>query len=148
MLRHLALVAALSLAAIACSSSAEDDAAPSCSFVGSYNVTATEEAGGTCGAAGNPTYTISDLGDGTYGLEVPGLQGGCIIEDIGNCKGQGKCDLKLLDATDPANATGGVSFAWTFSRDGFTGSNSLVLPPAKTLPDGCTSRYALTATRL
>lgn len=147
MIRRVIPAVALSPLALACSSST-DDAGPDCQIVGSYNVTITEEAGGTCGPGGNPTYTISDRGDGTYALEVPGLQGGCVLEDIGQCKAQGKCDLTLLDAADPANATGGVSLSWTFTEAGFTGSNSLVLPPAKSLPEGCTSRYSLAASRL
>jgi hypothetical protein len=145
MLRHLVLVAALS--AVACSSSSEDDSADACPIVGTYDVALTQEAGGTCGDGGQATYTISRNGAG-YALEVPGLQGACSLEDIGGCRAQGKCDIVLTDATDPANAVGGVSFAWTFSASGFTGVNTLVLPAAKSMPDGCQSRYALTATRL
>lgn len=147
-MRIVLAAAALSLVAVACSSSSDDSSEPKCTIVGSYRVALVEEAGGTCGPAGEPTYTISDMGDGLYALEVPGLQGGCALEDIGGCKAQGKCDLTLTDAIDPANATGGVSLVYTFTADGFTGSNTIVLPPAKPLPNGCQSRYVATGTRL
>jgi hypothetical protein len=144
---RLAALVAVSFAVVACSSSAEDDAADACPVVGTYDVALTQEEGGTCGGGGKATYTISRNGAG-YALEVPGLQGACALEDIGGCRAQGKCDIALTDAVDPANAVGGVSFAWTFSASGFTGVNTLVLPAAKSMPDGCQSRYALTGTRL
>lgn len=142
---RLALAAAvLSTVALACSSS--DDSAEDCNMVGTYAVTSTVETG-DCPDGAETTYTISANGS-AYFLEVPGIQGGCSLEPIGQCKAQGKCDVVVKDAADPNNSVGGVSFAWTFSAGGFTGSNTMSLPPAKSLPSGCNGRYSISATRL
>jgi hypothetical protein len=146
-MRH-ALAVALSLAAlVACSSSSEDDAAEeACPIVGTYNIQG-ELVSGNCGPGSAATYTISADGPG-FLVEVPGLQGGCPLEQIGTCKVQGKCDITGADALDPSNAVGGVSFAWTFRKEGFEGTNTLSLPPAKSLPEGCSGQYKITGSRL
>jgi hypothetical protein len=146
MLRHLAPVAALSLLALACSSEA-DDAAPACTIPGTYKIVTSEQQGGTCGGGGEASYTIRREGAG-YWVEIPGFQGGCPLEETEECKAQGKCDVTITDALDPQNNLAAVQFVWTFTTDGFTGSNILTAPPATPVPDGCRSTYDVTATRL
>lgn len=144
-MRHV-LAVALSLTVVAACSSSEDDAADDCPIVGTYNIKG-EPISGDCGPGAEATYTVSAQGAG-YLVEVPGLQGGCSLESAGTCKVQGKCDVVGTDALDPNNNVAGVSFAWTFTKSGFTGTNTLSLPPAKSLPAGCTGQYAITGSRL
>jgi hypothetical protein len=145
MTRPLVLVVALSLLASACSSSS-DDVAETCEIVGTYRISGTLESG-NCGPGAESTYTISRNGSG-FALEIPGIQGGCLLEQIDTCKAQGKCDIVVVDALDPNNNVAGVSFAWTFTEAGFTGTNTLVTVPAKSMPEACQGTYAITATRL
>ena len=142
-MRH-ALAAALSLLlAAACSSSTDGE---ECTIVGTYTVSAETEGGDCPDAKDGMTYTISRVGD-AYGVEIQGLSGGCIADPVGTCKLQGKCDLAISDATDPSNARGTAQYSWTFTGSGFSGSMAISIPPAASLPGGCSGSSRQTATR-
>lgn len=145
-MRPVLVAAVLSLVVVACSSSA-DDAAEDCPIVGTYNVTLTAESGDCAEGSSEATYTITANGS-AYAVQLPGLQGACPLEAIGSCKAQGHCEVHGTDALDPNNSVGTVQFAWTFTSGGFTGSNTVALPAAKSLPNGCNGRASLNATRL
>lgn len=145
MLRHLALVAALSLVVAACSSSTEGEACP---IEGTYAVTGTV-ASGDCGEGGDTTYTITATpGEAAdYRLEIQGTTGECTLDEVGTCGAQGKCGVTVTDATTPGE-TGTIQFSWRFSKTGFTGRGIVQLPKAQSLPNGCRGEYDQTATRL
>lgn len=135
----------------ACSSSSESDA-PICKVAGTYVMTATPQtASEGCplksGEAGPPvTITITPSGE-TFAVEMQGAQGGCTATVPEACKLQTKCDLVETDAIDPGNRVGTLQFSWTFNATGFSGLNSGSLPPAGSLPKGCTFQSSATATR-
>lgn len=136
---------------VACSSSSSG---PACQIEGSYSGVGSN-AQGTCpsGAAGPVTDTITARPPGATGpdflLEITGLQGGCALNYVAGeaCKVQGKCDLQITDALDPNNATGTVQYSWTFTNSGFTGTSTETIPPAKSLPKGCSTQETVTGTR-
>ncbi len=141
--------------ASACSGTAENKA--TCPIVGTYTVTGTVESG-DCSSpstdesgASSTTYTITklDSGDPTsdFGIEIQGLRGGCIGDQIDTCKVQGKCDLRLKDPVSPSDDIGTYQFSWTFDANGFNGTYAVRLPPAKTLPKGCTENGSIVGTR-
>lgn len=138
---------ALGIAAtiLACSSGTEGD---DCAIAGTYAVTGAAETGNTCPDSINETttYTISPTGD-TFAVELQGVQGSCIGRRIEACKIQGKCDLASRDPVSPNNAIGTLQFSWTFVGDGFKGSATVTIPPAVSLPGGCSGTSAQTGVR-
>ena len=124
------------------------DKKSSCPIAGTYTVTG-EATSDDCSSqstnesgASSTTYTITalDSGDSTadFAIEIQGLAGGCVDDQINTCKVQGKCDLRIKDPVSPANDTGTFQFSWTFDASGFKGTYALNAPPAKSLPKGCT----------
>jgi hypothetical protein len=84
-----------------------------------------------------------------FALEITGNTGACSLNRVAGsaCKVQGKCDIAVTDALDPKYATGTVQYSWTFDSKGFTGTSTLILPPAKSLPQGCTGQANVVGTR-
>lgn len=143
---------AMTLAAAACSSTDEDV----CLVEGTYSATAVMLPGATCPDTGTDpvvdTITARPPGSTSgpdFYLQITGAQGGCPLNRVaGNaCKVQGKCDVQLTDALDPTNAVGTVQYAWTFDAKGFTGTSTVTVPPAKSLPKGCTAQANVTGKR-
>jgi hypothetical protein len=135
----------------ACSSDNDGDGAPSCTIEGTYSMTAAIESqseGCSDIQAGPPSVvTITARPSGNFLVELQGGTGGCAGDLVGTCKVQTKCDVRVSDATDPSNNMGTLQFSWTFDANGFTGLNSAALPPARSLPRGCTFTSNATATR-
>lgn len=129
---------------VACSSGDESE----CTVVGTYAVLAAAEPGNTCpDPSSTPvTYTISADGP-NYTVAIQGTQGLCAAQPAGACKIQGKCDVKISDATNPANGTGTFQFAWSFDTNGFKGSATVQIPDATSVPGGCSGSVSQTATR-
>ena len=130
----------------ACSS----DDKETCPIVGTYSVSGTNTDGDCPTSTDATAYTISPAPDGSgadYVVEITGIQGRCALNEIAACKAQGKCDLDVGDATDPANRTGTFQYSWTFSEGGFTGTATLIVPDAKSLPGGCRSSISQNASR-
>lgn len=130
-----------------CSSSDEQ---PACRIEGTYTMSATPEtqSEGCAALPSSPgtTVTISAV-QGAYAVELQGGTGACRGDLVEACKLQTKCDVDILDATDPAQRTGTLQFSWTFSQGGFTGLNAGAIPPATSVPKGCTFSSNATATR-
>jgi hypothetical protein len=140
----------LLVALAACSSSSS---APACQIEGSYTATA-ERTSGDCQLSTTPvTDTITarpaDATGPDFALQITGLQGGCALNHVAGdtCKVQGKCDITVSDALDPSNATGTAQYSWTFTGTGFTGTSTVTIPPAKSLPKGCSAIASVTGTR-
>lgn len=129
----------------ACSSS---KSGPQCEIEGSYTATATPMAGNTCptGSVAAVTDTLTARPPGASGpdfaLQITGAQGSCPMNFVAgeSCKLQGKCDIHITDALDPSNAIGTAQYSWTFDENGFTGTSTIVIPPGKSLPDGCSGQ--------
>lgn len=142
----LAVFALVLITASACSSDDE----PDCRIEGTYTMTATPETQSEgCSAvppSSSTTITISPF-QGAYAVELQGGTGACRGDRIEACKLQTKCDVNVVDATDPAQRTGTLQFSWTFSQDGFTGLNAGSVPPATSVPKGCTFSSNATAKR-
>jgi hypothetical protein len=83
-----------------------------------------------------------------YAVEAQGLSGRCYAESPGACKIQAHCELVVTDALDPSNDIGTLQYVWTFDTAGFSGTNSVSIPPAKSLPDGCRGTAKATGKRL
>lgn len=145
MTRHVLVAASLVALVVACSSSTDGE---ECVIVGTYSATGVQESG-NCPASGSDapvTDTITKIGEGRYGLEIQGISGGCVLDQVEACKLQGKCDLGIIDAINPADR-GTVQYSWTFTKDGFSGFSAITIPPAKSLPDGCSASAKVTGTR-
>lgn len=134
-----------------CSSSSSST--PACQIEGSYTATG-QRTNGNCPVSTMPvTDTITARPAGASGpdfaLQITGLQGACSLNYVAGetCKVQGKCDIAITDALDPANATGTTQYSWTFTSTGFTGTSTVTIPPAKSLPQGCTAMANVTGTR-
>jgi hypothetical protein len=139
----LPIVAAVYVAAC---SSGDDE--PACRIEGTYSATGVTESGDCPPVDGNQpvTDTISRNPDGSYLLEVQGITGGCRLEQVETCKLQGKCDVDIADATTQIT-TGTAQYSWTFRRDGFDGFSTVSIPPARSLPNGCTGSARVTGAR-
>lgn len=146
-MRHVLAAASLLAILAACSSSTDGDGT-SCRIEGTYTATGKVESGNCPLNPDAPptTDTITKLDDRSYGLEIQGTTGGCVLELVEACKLQGKCDLAITDAIDPGDR-GTVQYSWTFTQDGFTGFSAVTVPPAKSLPDGCSGTASVTGTR-
>ena len=145
-------VVGMTFAVVACSSSDED----ACVIEGTYSATAVMLPGGSCPDTNNDPVvdTITARPPGTTGgpdfyLQITGTQGGCPLNRVAGsaCKVQGKCDVQLIDALDPNNAMGTVQYSWTFDANGFTGTSTVIVPAAKSLPKGCTAQASVTGKR-
>ncbi len=140
------------IASVACSS-ASTDAADECPIEGSYSATGSQTSGNCPSSDAPATYTITARAPGATGpdfkLEIQGLSGACSLNRVAGstCKVQGKCDATVTDALDPNNALGTAQFSWTFDKAGFTGTSTVVAPPAEALPDGCSGQATVTGAR-
>jgi hypothetical protein len=155
---HIRGVAVLPFVFVLACSSADDE--PPCAVAGTYTLT-TELESGACelddpskataqSQGGASTITVSSRQDSAgsfYVIEASGLQGGCAAQPAGQCQLQAKCDIQILDALDPNNRMGTFQYSWTFTRTGFTGLNTISLPPANNLSKGCASTLRATGTR-
>lgn len=151
-MRKSPILVALAILAVACTTKVEGEDA--CTIAGTYSLSGVKESGNCPESGGDPnattTLTISpaEAGSGAdFALEIQGLQGACPMAKVDSCKLQGKCDVVLKDALDPRNATGSIQYTWTFDKNGFTGFSALTLPPATSLPKGCSQNATNTATR-
>lgn len=130
----------------ACSSDAAEDE-PVCRIEGTYTATGTKESGDCELAASGPvTDTITKLPDGRYRLEIQGATGACDLDLVETCKLQGKCQLAISDATNPDDV-GTVQYSWTFHNMGFNGFSAVAIPPAASVPKGCTATARVEGTR-
>jgi hypothetical protein len=132
----------------ACSSESEG---PACKIEGTYLGTASNVTG-TCAVSTDPvtdTITARTETPPDFNLEIQGFTGACSLTRVAGeaCKVQGKCDITVTDAIDPANATGTVQYSWTFTNTGFSGTSAVTIPPGKSLPNGCSGRASVTGTR-
>lgn len=157
------LIMGVALAAIvvACSSSDDGSALTNCEYVGTYSMTANltssacaadDPDAGVTGQSSEPhpvTVTVSgpDSTGSVYAVQLEGVQGGCRGEVLAGCKLQTKCEITLTDALDPANRVGTYQFSWTFTHAGYSGSETLNLPPAQNYSHGCRGEADVTATR-
>lgn len=148
-MRYLATTLALVGLAAACSSSTDGDD-DACRIEGTYTATAVQESGncpiGGGESTGPVTDTVTKLPDGRYRLEIQGTTGACDLEIVEQCKLQGKCAIAVTDAINPGE-TGTVQYSWTFRRDGFDGFSAITVPPAQSLPGGCSATAKVTGTR-
>lgn len=143
-MRHVLVAASLIALVVACSSSTDGE---DCQIEGTYTATGKLESGNCPAGDGSPvTDTITKLSNGQYGLEIQGTTGGCTLDLVGTCKLQGKCGIAVSDATNPGD-TGTVQYSWTFTANGFDGFSAVTIPPAKSLPDGCSASVHVTGTR-
>lgn len=153
MVRRHALVAASLFALVAACSSADE---PSCRIGGTYTMTATPDiqTEGCSDLPQGPTssaVTLTPRPAGATGpdfaLEMQGLSGACAVNQSDTCKLDGKCDVTIIDATDPANNIATLQITWTFTESGFSGLNSGSFPAAKSLPRGCAFTSKANGTR-
>ncbi len=129
-----ALVAAF-VAAAGCASSSNEEP---CRIEGTYTATGTLESGNCPLVDGPVTDTLTKLPDGRYRLEIQGTTGGCDLDLVDTCKVQGKCFLDVKDVVNPGDR-GTVQYSWSFTRDGFSGLSAVTVPPAASLPAGCSA---------
>jgi len=142
---------AVALAMVACSSSGSSS--PACKVAGTYTGFLDSQSG-TCPSSGSGTVTdtITARPAGASGpdfiLEITGLQGACELNyvDEAACKVQGKCDATITDALTPGDK-GTIQYSWTFDAAGFHGTSTVDLPPAKSLPNGCSGQATVHGTR-
>lgn len=144
---HVALLAVAAFAGtstMACAAPTEP--AVSCPVAGTYTMTAEPETmsagcSDLSSDVGPMTVTLTQRRPGKTGpdfsLELQGATGACAANFVDACKVQAKCDVQVLDATDPRNDVGTLQFSWNFDSEGFSGINSGSIPVAESLPKGC-----------
>jgi hypothetical protein len=137
-----------------CTSSTDGNAG--CPITGTYAVAGATESGNCASqstdesGSTSTTYTITRRAEGSspeYAIEIQGLQGACGADHVDTCKLHGKCDILIKDAVSATNNTGTFQFSWTFDAKGFGGTYALTVPPAKSLPKGCTENGTTQGTR-
>ena len=133
----------------ACSGSSSDGDADSCGVAGTYLATASNPTGTCMASAGDTaTDTFEVSSDGaTANLTIAGLIAapGC-PGSIQGCTWTAACTLTVTDATGPVK-TATVRYAYTFGSGAFTGTASLSVPPATSLPQGCEGSEQVRGTR-
>lgn len=144
MIRRAVAFASVLALVFGCSSSDDE---PACTIAGTYTMVAAKESG-TCADTGGAASTITITQAGRdYDIEIQGFQGGCVGTTTAACKLQMACDVLILDALSAANNVGTLQAAWAFDAKGFSGINSISVPPAKSLPAGCFGTFKATGTR-
>jgi hypothetical protein len=137
------LFAVLLVALTACASATSGDGEPICPIAGTYTLVSTVEASTCPDGERSSTVTISPAEDG-FVAEMQGVQGGCPLRQVGQCKLEGKCDLQVAGA----QGDGTLQIAWTFDARGLSGVSSVALPVVPdVLPQGCTETTSNTGTR-
>lgn len=139
-MRHVAsAVGAVIVVLAGCSSEAGDP----CPIAGTYTMMAVAETN-TCptsSGGGSTAVTITARPPGKTGpdfyLEIQGTTGGCAADKVDVCKIQSKCNVTVTDALSATDNVGTLQFSWTFDGKGFTGLNSGAVPPAESVPKGC-----------
>jgi hypothetical protein len=140
-LRGVATFGLVAFVVVACSSSDEAQ----CQVAGLYVATATPESG-NCPVSTDPVTDTFEVKGDSATLIVQGLGPVCTGK-VQSCTWTASCPIVVTDATDPANKTGTVQYSWTFTKDGFSGTSALSLPPAKSLPSGCKGIARVTGSR-
>ncbi len=142
-------VTVMVLVLVACSSEKDGTGVPSCQPIGTFSVQDVRQSGTCPEDTQANTITVSAGASPTEILiEFQGVTGGCPATQLaGECKFQGKCDLTVIQPTDPARPTGTLQYSWTFDAAGLTGSSSLSMPPTATLTQGCVAEYSSSGPR-
>jgi hypothetical protein len=126
----------------ACASADE----PACVVDGTYTVTGVRESG-NCAESSDPiTDTFTTLSNGSVKLEIQSLPDLVPIGTMSGCKWTAAGSVTILDASGPEKK-GTLQYSYTFNRTGFAGIVSVYVPPATSLPAGCTGTTKATGTR-
>lgn len=110
--------------------------AASCVVDGSYTVTGSVQSG-NCSSGGSVTDTFTTLPDGRVKLEIRELPGVVVIGTMNGCQWIASTQVTISDATGPENLSS-FFYSYGFTTAGFDGQLAAHIPPATSIPRGCT----------
>lgn len=119
---------------------------PPCSIAGLYVGMQTSVVSGNCpGSTSSVADTFTESGTSAT-LSVQGLSGTC-SGPVDRCTWTASCQVMVTDATDPTNSTGTIQYSWAFTSTGFTGTSAVSIPPARSVPGGCSGIFKVSGVK-